>query len=56
MLVLIVEKGDRLELVVAGPAVPKIGGPPRTAFNPLRAIDRLPALRARITLRQTAEI
>jgi hypothetical protein len=50
------EKRYRLELVVAGPAVPEIGRAMRAALNPLRGGDRLAALGAGISLGQIAEI
>src|SRR5664280_1537081 len=54
--VLLFEERHRLELVVAGPAVPKIRGALRTALDPFGSGDRLAALSAGISLGQTAEI
>src|SRR5665647_822790 len=54
--VLLVEERHRLELVVAGPAVPQIRGAVRTALNPFGGGDRLAALSARISLGQVGEI
>ena len=51
-----VVKGDGLEPVVAGPAMPEIGDAARTVFNPVRRGDRLAALGARILVGQIAEI
>ena len=51
----LLKKRDRLELVIASPAVPQIGGTTGTAFDPLRRRYRLAALGAGISLGQIVE-
>ena len=56
MLIRLGEVRDRFEPIVAGVAVPEIGGAVRIGFNPLRSGDGLAALGAGIPMRQGAEI
>src|SRR5262249_49340485 len=51
----LVEEGDRLELVVARPAVPEITGTVLAGLNPLRHRDRLAALCTGILLGQIVQ-
>src|SRR5580692_5236861 len=52
----LLEERHRLELVVAGKAMPEIGDTVRAVFNPFRGGDRLAALGAGIALRRLAEV